>query len=71
MSRRPALITQADLARAIEAAFAAGAVRAQVQVGGIVVTAERDINGKLDVTPQGAADLDRELAEFEGRHGQN
>ncbi len=61
---------QQDVVRAIKAAFTAGAVRAQVQIGGIVVIAERDINGKLDVTTHNDADLDRELAEFEARHGE-
>jgi hypothetical protein len=62
---------QADVARALKAAFTAGAVRARVQIGGIVITAERNIDGKLDVTTRNDADLDRELAEFEARHGQD
>jgi hypothetical protein len=41
MPRRPAQITQGDVARAFRAAFAAGATRAQVRVGDILITAEK------------------------------
>jgi hypothetical protein len=49
MPRRPAQITQADVARAFRAAFAAGATRAQVQIGDILITAERAPNGEAMV----------------------
>lgn len=69
MARGPCTFRQNDIVRAIKAAFAAGAVRTRVQIGGIVITAEKKIDGKLDVTASDDADLDRELAEFEARHG--
>jgi hypothetical protein len=70
MPRARCTFRQQDVVRAIKAAFAAGAARAQVQIGGIVITAERTANGKLDVISGDDADLDRELAEFEARRGQ-
>jgi hypothetical protein len=41
MARGSCTFRQKDVARAIRAAFAAGATRAQVQVGGITITAEK------------------------------
>jgi hypothetical protein len=41
MARGPCTFRQQDVTRAIRAAFAAGATRAKVQVGGITVTAEK------------------------------
>ena len=49
MPRRPAQITQADVTRAFRAAFAAGATRAQVQVGDILITAEKALDGEAIV----------------------
>ena len=41
MSRGPSTFRRQDVTRAIKAAFAAGATRARVEVGGIVITAEK------------------------------
>ena len=41
MSRRPSTFRKLDVTLAIQAAFAAGARRSQVQVGGIKSTAEK------------------------------
>jgi hypothetical protein len=49
MPRGPCTFRQQDVTRAIRAAFAAGAVRAQVQVGGIVITAEKSAGGQVIV----------------------
>jgi hypothetical protein len=49
MPRRPAQVIQADVARAFRAAFAAGATRAQVQVGDILITAEKAPNSEAIV----------------------
>jgi hypothetical protein len=46
MARGPCTFRQQDIARAIRAAFAAGATRAQVQVGGITITAEKTDEGQ-------------------------
>jgi hypothetical protein len=52
MGRGPCTFRQGDVTRAIRAVFAAGAARAQVQVGGIVITAEKTASG--DVIVRGA-----------------
>jgi hypothetical protein len=41
LSRGPCTFRRQDVTRAIKAAFAAGATRARVEVGGIVITAEK------------------------------
>jgi hypothetical protein len=41
LSRGPSTFRRQDVTRAIKAAFAAGATRARVEVGGIVITAEK------------------------------
>jgi hypothetical protein len=41
MPRGPCTFRQQDVTRAIRAAFAAGATTAQVEVGGIVITAQK------------------------------
>jgi hypothetical protein len=65
MARRPATVTQADIARAVKAVRSAGVdiVRVEVASDGriVIVTAE---------APAAQDDLDRELAEFEARHGE-
>jgi len=67
MSRRPATYTQADVARIIRAARQAGAAAVEIAPGGtirIVLTAPP----LQDVT---SSSLDRELEQFEARHGQS
>jgi hypothetical protein len=46
MARGPCTFRQLDVTRALRAAFAAGATRAQVQLGSIVVTAEKIAEGQ-------------------------
>jgi hypothetical protein len=41
MSRARCTFRQQDVTRAIRAAFAAGATKAQVEVGGLVITAQK------------------------------
>jgi hypothetical protein len=45
MSRGPCTFRQNDLTRALRAAFAAGATRAEVKVGEITLTAEKTGEG--------------------------
>jgi hypothetical protein len=45
MPRGPCTFRQRDVTRAIRAAFAAGATRAQVEVGGVTITAEKPGEG--------------------------
>jgi hypothetical protein len=54
MSRRPCTFRQQDVTRAIRAAFAAGATKAQVEIGGIIITAQKieEEQGKV-VGPNG------------------
>lgn len=70
MSRGPQKFTQRDVVRAIKAARAAG-----LDVGGFEIGADGRIKvmvGRATEQPaQPCDDLDRELAEFEARHGQD
>jgi ssDNA-binding replication factor A large subunit len=66
MARAPATFRQGDVTRAIRAAVAAGVDIARIEIardGRIVI-----VTGKAQPAVQD--DLDRELAEFEARHGQ-
>jgi hypothetical protein len=68
MPRRPAEITQADVARVLRAAKQSGAAEVVVQVG------KQSLTVKLAPSLEQASDsddLDRELAEFEARHGES
>jgi AAA domain len=49
VARGPCKFRQQDVTRAIRAAFAAGASRAQIEVGGITITAEKTVEGKANV----------------------
>jgi len=68
MSRRPQTFRPRDVTRAIRAISAAGALITSVEIGTdgriVVVVASK----QQSASPQD--DLDRELAEFESRHGQ-
>jgi len=48
MSKRPCTFRQQDVTRAIKAVFAAGANRAKIEIGGILITAERTADGAAD-----------------------
>jgi hypothetical protein len=68
MSRRPYAFRECDVRRAIKATSSAGMVIAAVEIGArgeirIVVDRQRGQPSCID-------ELDRELAAFEGRHGQ-
>lgn len=66
MARTPSNFKQRDVTRALRAAKAAGIEVSRLEIGG----------GKIVVIPAGGTpsapvdELDRELAEFEMRHGQ-
>jgi hypothetical protein len=49
VSRGPCTFRQQDVTRAFRAAFAAGAQKAQVEIGGIIITAERGSEGTASV----------------------
>jgi hypothetical protein len=53
MARGPCKFRQRDVARAIRAAFAGGATHARVQVGDILITAEKTIDGDTIVSDGG------------------
>jgi hypothetical protein len=64
MARAPSTFRQTDVTRAVRAVVAAGVEIARVEIdkaGKIVI-----VTGQLGLKD----DLDRELAEFETRHGQ-
>ncbi len=69
MARGPCTFRKCDLTRAVEAARKAGVEIARVEVGkdGKIVIVTANAHGRGG--PQD--DLDRELAQFEARHGQN
>jgi hypothetical protein len=68
MSRRPSTFRESDVRRAIKAAASAGMEIGAVEIG---ATGEiRIVAGKPGSQPSGMDELDRELAAFEGRHGQ-
>ena len=68
MSRRPCKFKQSDVTRALR-----GAAKAGVEVGRIEIAKD----GTIIVVPSSMVvvacqdDLDRELSEFEARHGQD
>jgi hypothetical protein len=66
MSRGPQTFRQSDVTKALKAVVAAGVTvgRVEIEGGKIVVIA-----GKKEQDSGAAAELDRELAEFEARHG--
>jgi hypothetical protein len=68
MSRRPYTFRECDVRRAIKAAASAGMEIAAVEIG--VQGEIRIVVGKPGSQPSGMDELDRELAAFEGRHGQ-
>jgi hypothetical protein len=49
MKRGPCTFRQQDVTRAIRAAFAAGASRAEIRVGEMVITAEKATSGDVKV----------------------
>jgi hypothetical protein len=66
MARLPLSFRQADVTRAVKAVAAAGVGIARIEIGRdgkIVLITLQSATGPQD-------DLDRELAEFEARHGQ-
>jgi hypothetical protein len=67
MSRTAARFTQADVARSIRAAKQAGAGSVELRPDGTIIIS---LAGAAPITMSGTDDLDRELSEFEARHGQ-
>jgi hypothetical protein len=66
MARAPVIFKQADVTRAVRGVTAAGQAVARVEI---------DPNGRIvivttEVRPAVQEDLDRELSEFEARHGE-
>lgn len=49
MKRGPCMFRQRDVTRAIRAVFAAGALRAEIRVGDIVIAAEKTAAGDVRV----------------------
>jgi hypothetical protein len=68
MSRRPYTFRECDVRRAIKAAASAGMEIAAVEIG--IQGQIRIVIGSPRARPLGQDELDRDLAEFEGRHGQ-
>ena len=68
MARAPSTFRQQDVTRAVKAVTAAGMHIARVEIdksGKIVIVAGKS----QEAAPSTQDDLDRELAEFEARHG--
>jgi hypothetical protein len=68
MSHRPSKITQADVRRAVLGATSAGLAVARVEIdpdGKIVLISASEVRPPISERD----DLDRELEEFEARHG--
>lgn len=65
MPRRPANVTQADVARTIRAAKQSGAFGVEVRPDGTIFV---HLSPSLTDTTLKSDDLDRELAEFERQH---
>jgi hypothetical protein len=66
MPRAPSTFRQQDVTRAVKAVAAAGVHIARIEIdkaGKIVIIAAEALHAAAD-------DLDRELTEFEARHGQ-
>jgi hypothetical protein len=66
MARIPPSFRQADVTKAVKAVEAAGVGIARIEIGRdgkIVIVTQQGVAGPQD-------ELDRELAEFEVRHGQ-
>ena len=61
---------QRDLARAIRSARMAGATSAHVEIKDGVISLDLDLKASATKAPEPIDDLDRELSEFEARHGQ-
>jgi hypothetical protein len=58
LSRGPCTFRRQDVTRAIKAAFAAGATRARVEVGGITIIAEKAGKEEANLTDDGANEWD-------------
>jgi hypothetical protein len=71
MSRGPQSFKQTDLTKAIKAAVKSGVQGRRVEIvhGKIIIAGGEPDGVSRDVPPDN--DLDRELAEFEARHGQD
>jgi len=68
MARAPSTFRQQDVTRAVKAVTAAGVHIARIEIdkaGKIVIVADKSQEAALGSQD----DLDRELAEFEARHG--
>lgn len=67
--RRPCLFKERDVTRAAKAVLAAGLEITRVEIGkdGTIVV----LPAKVSRNSTSENDLDRELAEFEGKHGQD
>jgi hypothetical protein len=74
VSRRPSAFRQRDVTRAVKAVQAAGVEVSKVEIavdGRIIIgTAKAQADQTNDHGGAVPADLDRELVEFEARHGQ-
>jgi hypothetical protein len=62
MTRGPCTFRQQDITRAIRAAFAAGATKARVEIGGIVITAQKIEEEQGKMASPGGNEWDAPLA---------